>query len=137
MQKQNDTLTERKSGLTHPGRHLAHDPVPKHKRRLESLTTRNQKKKQQTEKCFAHNETENSVADTAASLRSMNAGVEYCISDHLAKPCSCTVGQRNCIATRNRDAEFLDEVQPVDDIMPEQTTKPHRALQPLRRVSPC
>ena len=35
------------------------------------------------------------IANTAASLRSMTAGMVYCISDHFAKARSCTVRQRN------------------------------------------
>ena len=37
---------------------------------------------------------------------SMTASVEYCVSDHLATPRSRIVGHRNCIAKKNRDAEF-------------------------------
>ena len=57
------------------------------------------------------------VADTAASLRSMFASVDHCTSDHFAKPRSCTVGQRNCLAKWTAMLKFVEEgAQPVDDL---------------------
>ena len=114
MHEQYDTSTERRRGLIHPGRRLAHDLLPKHKMHSESLKARNQK--EQTEKCFTHHRNKDAASQTKAAslmIHDRRRGVM-----HFAPPREATLmhRRRNCIA-KDRDAEFLEEAQPVDDLM--------------------
>ena len=90
VQEQNDTPIAKSSGATHPGRRSRRTSRP-NTNCVRNLLQRRRSETSNQRRC---------IADTAASLMSVTAGVGCCISDHFVKSRSCTVGQMNCIAKR-------------------------------------
>ena len=80
--------------------------------RSKSPTTRIKKKTTANREMFrATWKQRRCIADKAASL--MSASVEYCISNHLAKARSCTVGLRNCTASWTAMLNFPKKCSPT------------------------